>query len=484
MPVSEGVSVSESIGIKATSLPLESNSGELSKSALLKAGILALLVAGTFWSSLWRLWSKTNPFYGEANWGHAVIVPFVGLYYLYLHRDELLKAPIIPSIPAWRGWLRVLLVTVPAALAVVLFLLPIGKLVLNESTVNQLGFLFGNATVMSAVLASFAAVCALGTGYRILENWSGALLALIGCAAVHLVAPRFTGSIATFASVAGNGMILLGSLVFVLNWGIGSLVFGLLTFGYGIWPGQNDYVKDLGLVITVFGIVLGMCGWRVMQVAWFPIAFLVCALPWPGLFYSWLAGPLQELAAMVSVFVLQMTGVDATQGGTKIIMEFGSARPPRTLNVAEACAGLRSLMTFITLGAALGFLSSRPLWQKLLITFMAIPIAILCNVMRVSGQGLLDVYVSEKLAEGFAHQFVGLVMIIPAFLLLLGVCWIIDQLFVEEVELSTTAATTKVTKVRRVAATSDVAKSTELGDKPKSEGMPNVVSRRPRLEQQ
>jgi len=266
-----------------------------------------------------------------------------------------------------------------------------------------------------------------------------------------LIAPLFAGSLQTYLGVASIAALPLGALVLMFNWGVGSLLFGLLTFGYGIFPGQNDYVKDLGLVFTIFGIVLTLCGWQVMKITWFPIAFLICSLPWPGLFYSWLASPLQELAALVAVFVLQMTGVDATQGGTKIVMDFGPLRPSRTLNVAEACAGLRSLMTFITVGASLAFLSSRPMWQKLLITVTAVPIAILCNVIRVAGQGLLDVYVSQKLAEGFAHQFVGLVMLVPAFFLLLGVCWIIDQLFVEEVDAADAKSASAPTKMRRVA---------------------------------
>jgi exosortase/archaeosortase family protein len=106
----------------------------------------------------------------------------------------------------------------------------------------------------------------------------------------------------------------------------------------------------------------------------------------------------------------------------------------RVLNVAEACAGLRSLMTFITLGAAVAFLSNRPLWQKIIITISAIPIAIFCNVMRVAGQGLLDYYVSHAWSEGFAHQFAGLVMLVPAFFLILLVAWCVDHLFIEEVD--------------------------------------------------
>jgi exosortase/archaeosortase family protein len=131
----------------------------------------------------------------------------------------------------------------------------------------------------------------------------------------------------------------------------------------------------------------------------------------------------------VAVGVLRFTGVDAQNQGTKILM-FGP-KGWRALNVAEACAGLRSLMTFISVGAAVAFLSVRPLWQKFLITLSAIPIAIFCNVMRVSGQGLLHRYVSEDWSEGFAHQFAGTVMLIPGFLFIVLVCWILDRIFIE-----------------------------------------------------
>jgi exosortase/archaeosortase family protein len=116
----------------------------------------------------------------------------------------------------------------------------------------------------------------------------------------------------------------------------------------------------------------------------------------------------------------------------------------RTLNVAEACAGMRSLMTFISVAAAVAFLSSRPLWQKIIVVMFAVPIAIFCNVMRVSGQGLLDRYVSHSLSENFAHQFVGLIMLIPAFLLILLVGWVLDQIFVEQIDRRVVAMAPKV----------------------------------------
>jgi len=280
--------------------------------AWLKIAVITLLMGMVFWPNLRRLWDKTNPFYGEPNWGHAIVVPFIGLYYLYINRETLLASE------------------------------------------------FRTA-------------------------WSGLAI----------------------------------------------LVAGVLIFVFGIWPGQNDYVKDLGMVVALFGTVCLLCGWKVMKIAWFPIAFLICALPWPGLFYSRVAQPLQHLAAEVAVRVLTLSGVEAAVSGTKIIMD--SSHGARTLNVAEACAGLRSLMTFVSVAAAVAFLTSRPLWQRIVLVVSAVPIAIFCNVMRVAGQGLLDHYVSPSLSDGFAHQFVGLIMLIPAFFLILLMAWFLDHLFVDEV---------------------------------------------------
>src|SRR5437764_8151390 len=112
-----------------------------------------------------------------------------------------------------------------------------------------------------------------------------------------------------------------------------------------------------------------------MKYAYFPIVYLVCGIPWPPLVYSYIASPLQTFAAKVAVVTLRFTGVNAYRTGTKINMG-GITEPLRTLNVAEACAGLRSLMTFITVGMAVAFLPARPRWRKLVITASAMPIAI------------------------------------------------------------------------------------------------------------
>lgn len=341
--------------------------------AWLMAGLLGAAFVALYWTSLYRLWLKTNPINGSAEWVHAVFIPIVGIYYLFLNVDDLLKAKVKPLL--------------------------------------GLDFTKGRFLSVAALVA--------------------------GGAAFMYVLPRLPGPFANYAGeigTLGKGFIGMAAFVLLFDWGVGTLLFGLLTYAYGIYPGANDFIKDVGMVMSLFGAVLTIVGWDVMKITWFPIVFLLCALPWPGLFYSKLAMPMQQFSAQMAVMVMQISGVDVENSGTQIIITKPNMPMPRILNVAEACAGLKSLMTFVSLGASVAFLSSRPLWQKLVITFSAVPIAIFCNALRVSGQGMLDYYVSEVWSAGFAHQFAGIIMLLPGFVALMGIVWLLDVLFVDSDE--------------------------------------------------
>jgi exosortase len=359
----------------------------LSALAWLQIVTVGVLMCALFRFNLARLWGKTNPINGQdPNWQHSVFVPLIGIYYLYIHRAELLRAA--AERPRQYKSIRIL------ACIGVAFLAALGMLLLS---IQETGF----------------------------------PLMLVGVLAAGLLIP-----------VAIPDATSLGTVL---------LFEGLVVFAFGIYPGQNDYVKDLGMVITLFGVTTLLGGWAVMKVAWFPIVFLVVALPWPELVYARLASPLQQLAASVAVGTLRAFGVDAQNFGTKIMMVDMKGHP-RLLNVAEACAGLKSVMTFLMVAGTVAFLGSRALWEKVIITLSAIPIAIFCNVMRVSGQGLLDRYVSHEWSEGFAHQFAGLVMLIPGFFMILMVGWILEKLFIEEVdknELAIAAVNTSAAKSKR-----------------------------------
>ena len=346
----------------------------LSRSAWIQIGVLSALTLLVFRYNLVRLYEKTNPISGEANWGHSFCVPILGLYYLYLNREPLLAAKVDPVLP---------------------------------------GF-YTRRTLLASVLMTFGS----------LALWAVWRHAVVDGASLF--------NLTSMVNPMLLGIALWGGLTLLGGWGCGTLIFGLLLSAYGIWPGRNDFLKDVGGVFAIFGLVLMMCGWDVMRTAWFPIVFLICAIPWPGLVYSWVASPLQQLAAQVAVGCMNLLGVDSNRSGTKIFISSGFGQSPHALNVAEACAGLRSLMTFIAVAVSVAFLSARPMWQRLIISISAIPIAILCNVLRVTGTGVLYRYLGADWAEGFTHQFFGMIMLVPAFFMILSVGWVLDHLFVEE----------------------------------------------------
>lgn len=247
-------------------------------------------------------------------------------------------------------------------------------------------------------------------------NWGHAIfIPLIGIAYLLERRDRLAQT-PVWPSLAGLFIIVCGLVLFVGGIGVGA---NFVQFG--------PYLQDVAMLTTLFGCVVAIFGWSMVRVAAFPIAYLLCALPWPAYIHEALTVPLQKVAATASVWVLQLTGMNVEQAGNTIHI-LNANGVDRALNVAEACSGMRSLITFIAIGLAVAFLSGRSLWKKIIISAMAVPIAIACNIFRIAGEGLLDQHVSRRLSEGFAHSAVGVVLLVPGFGLFLLVGWLLDRL--------------------------------------------------------
>ncbi len=338
-----------------------------------RVAVLAGLFAAVFWPNLRRLWLKTNPFTGEENWGHSCFVPLVGLYYLFVNREALAAADGRPLV-----WGR------------------------------------------------FARPSRLGAG-----------LGLVAGGVSACVAARFTrGTAGSSPTRWGRRRSPSAACVLLLDWSVAATLFGLAVYVVRHLPRAERlpqrprHGRD-----PVRRRPDDRAGRDVMRTAWFPIAFLVCAIPWPGLVYSWVAEPLQRMAAAVAVDVLQAdrrrrdherdqdrdvragmvsrAGAERGRGVRRhavaddVHQRGGGAGVP-VGPAAVAAGGDRRL------GRA-----DRDRVQR---------------DARISGQGLLDHYVSQQWSESYAHQMVGLMMLVPAFLLILGVGWVLDQLFIEEAD--------------------------------------------------
>ncbi len=188
-------------------------------------------------------------------------------------------------------------------------------------------------------------------------------------------------------------------------------------------------MSTLSIIVVLLGAVLFIFGWDYLKILWLPICYLGFAFPPPPPLYVRITTPMQFLAAELGVQLLPLFGCEASRTGTVIhVMANGTDFP---LSVEEACAGMKMLVAFFALAVALAYSTDRPVWQKLTLAACALPIAIICNGLRVTLTGVLAVRVGGQWAEGKAHEYFGLLMLAPAMLMQLGVGWILDHIFVE-----------------------------------------------------
>jgi exosortase len=211
---------------------------------------------------------------------------------------------------------------------------------------------------------------------------------------------------------------------------VGAVVLLVAVCGQVLFRATGvEHMSFVSLPLVFFGLVLFVFGWEHLKVLWLPIGYLVFALPPPISLYVRLTQPMQMIAAELGVQMLPLVGGSGERSGSVIQVTFGSVT--QNLEVAEACSGMRLLVAFFALAVALGYSSTRPTWQKVTLAVCALPIAVLCNGLRVTLTGFLVVKVSPSWGHGDAHGFFGLTMLIPAMLLQLAVAWVLDRLFVE-----------------------------------------------------
>lgn len=215
---------------------------------------------------------------------------------------------------------------------------------------------------------------------------------------------------------------------------LGALILaGSLTayFAAVFWL-HMAYPQGLSLVGAVFGLTLLLGGWGLMRVAWFPILFLLFAVPLPQDLFVALTAPLQRLSSTVVAATMPLFVPGLHTEAQAVVIEYVlPGMLPGTLNVDEACSGMRSIMAFLTLGVAMAYLGQRPAWQRIVMILTCVPIAVFCNVIRVFVTGLLHVKGHGDLARGTAHEVLGVLMFAVALGLFALIGYVLGHLFVE-----------------------------------------------------
>ena len=195
------------------------------------------------------------------------------------------------------------------------------------------------------------------------------------------------------------------------RWGIGLIVTGVICLLVGTWSGL-DFIRQISILFLISGIIAGYWGLKTLKALRFPVLYLLFMIPLPFIVFNSIAFPLQILAAEGASNILNGIQIPVFREGTIIHL------PHISLGVEEACSGIQSLVSLLAISVLMKKLGHLEGVTGVLFALSAIPIAILANMMRIAGTGILGSFVNPHLAEGFFHLFSGWVVFLFAFLAL------------------------------------------------------------------
>lgn len=197
------------------------------------------------------------------------------------------------------------------------------------------------------------------------------------------------------------------------NAGLAVVLFGLGMLLLG-WLGTEYFTMRSSLVVVLTGCVLYLLGWPVTRILLPPLAYLLLMIPIPYIVYDAAAFPLKLFVTKVSVLALKSMGVVLWQEGNILMF------PGITLEVADACSGLRSIMSLLALGAAYALVLHSSARDRVVLIAATLPIAVLTNCLRVIATGVLAQYYGAAAAEGFFHEFAGMFIFFMAVAMFVG----------------------------------------------------------------
>jgi exosortase len=205
------------------------------------------------------------------------------------------------------------------------------------------------------------------------------------------------------------------------NFGLPVMVGGICLLFLGSL-GAELFSSRLSLLVLLSGVILFLAGWKALRAVSFPLSFLVFMIPIPVLVYNQITFPLQLLASRLATSWLEFVGLPVLRDGNVLVMSNYS------LEVVEACSGIRSLMTLVSLAVAYGYFAEKRNWMRCSLVILTVPIAIVTNAIRIMVAGMLAHRFGPAAAEGFLHEFSGWLIFLAALALLFAAHSILNQL--------------------------------------------------------
>lgn len=204
-------------------------------------------------------------------------------------------------------------------------------------------------------------------------------------------------------------------------WGIALIAWAAIQAYIGALAAEL-FLQRTAFLISLLGVLLVMGGTALVKELLFPLALLPFMIPIPTVIYNQITFPLQLFASRVAEAALELLNIPVFRDGN--VLELASQR----LSVAEACSGIRSLLSLTFLSLVFAYFFDNKVWMRWALFFGTIPIAILANSGRVTITGVLS-EIDTELAHGFFHSLEGWIIFLIALAMLVALHWTINFVY-------------------------------------------------------
>jgi exosortase len=203
-------------------------------------------------------------------------------------------------------------------------------------------------------------------------------------------------------------------------WGIAIILLGVAQSYVGTL-GAEQFLQASAVLVTLVGVLLVLGGVPLVRELAFPLLLLPFMIPLPALIYNKITFPLQLFASWVAENVLNLINIPTLRDGNVLRL------PNQTLNVAEACSGIRSLLSLTFLSLVYGYFFDKRIWMRVVLFIATVPIAILTNAGRVTITGIVSEEIDPSLARGFSHELEGFLVFLAAIGMLIALHAILNR---------------------------------------------------------
>lgn len=200
------------------------------------------------------------------------------------------------------------------------------------------------------------------------------------------------------------------------RWGLVIIVFAILMHLTGVILDVSG-PSALSIIVLLLGGCIYFHGFALVRVMAFPLAYMIFMIPVPGGVLDRLGFPMQIMASAATASLLRTTGLEVVRAGIQLSVDGFS------FEVAQACSGMSSLVALVGVTAVFAYITTLPVKQKWFLFFLALPIALIANIVRITSIALVGSYWDWEIALRIYHDYSSPLLFLAAIVILFFINW-------------------------------------------------------------